>query len=148
MSLEKLTDEELKQYHQMYQKGLHYSKRFHDRKKDLISWKSASHVVRLCLQAQQILEEKTLDLGRNKVTLLEIKAGKWSVDQIEDFFNEKEIYLNKLYEESDLRYSVDKDFIRDLLVKCINMHYADIPYDTSDVMERTIRKIQDLVENL
>lgn len=69
--------------------------------------KQASHLCRLALESEMILTEHDLDLGRHSEQLKSIRRGEWTLNQIELWFKEKELILNKLYTESTLRHSPD-----------------------------------------
>jgi len=84
------------------------------------------HVVRLILEVEQILSEQTLDLERNREVLKAIRRGEWTVDQIRQFFQDKEIQLEKLYHDSPLPYKPDEEEIKTLLLECLEEHYGDL----------------------
>ena len=88
--------------------------------------KFAYHVVRLINEIEQILTEGDLDLERNREQLKEIRRGGWSEDKIIEYFNRKERELETLYTESDLQYKPDEQKIKQLLLKCLEMHYQSI----------------------
>jgi predicted nucleotidyltransferase len=90
------------------------------------SLKFGYHVVRLLNECEQILEDGTLDLERSKEQLKSIRRGEWKIEDIENYFTEKEKYLTKLYEESKLRYSPDEEQIKQLLLNCLEMHYGSL----------------------
>lgn len=88
--------------------------------------KYAYHLVRLMNECEQILTTGDIDLRRDAAQLKSIRAGEWTMDQIIELFDQKNVYLEKLYQESELRYSPDYDSIRDLLITCLERHYGDI----------------------
>lgn len=88
--------------------------------------KFASHTLRLALQAEQILNEHTLDLEKNSEILKSVRRGEWKLEEIQSWFKEKEASLNKLYETSTLRYSPAFNEIKTLLVNCLEMQYGDL----------------------
>ncbi len=90
------------------------------------SVKFAYHVVRFLDEAEQILQEGTLDLLKSKEVLKSIRRGEWKLQQIKDYFTEKEVYLKKLYEESRLPYSPDEGRIKQLLIDCLETHYGSL----------------------
>lgn len=100
------------------------------RKKDMEAYgmdvKFASHCVRLLLEAEQLLQTGEMDLHRDRETLMSIRLGEWSIEKIEEFFNEKEKYLENLYETSTLPYGPPKEKIKNLLIKCLEIHFGDI----------------------
>ena len=84
------------------------------------------HVVRLLLQAEQILLEHKLDIERNAEILKSIRRGEWSEEKLRGWFDEKEKHLEELYTKSDLRHSPDEDAIKDLLMNCLEHHYGSL----------------------
>lgn len=88
--------------------------------------KFAYHVVRLLLQAEQILLEHTLDIERNAGILKAIRRGDWTEEKLRSWFDEKEKHLEELYVKSDLRHSPDEDSIKDLLMTCLEHHYGSL----------------------
>ena len=90
--------------------------------------KFAYHIVRLMLQAEQILTEHTLDLERNRGILKSIRRGEWTKERIISFFEEKEKSLEVIYNDPNntLPYRPDEDKIKNLLVECIEMHYGSL----------------------
>jgi predicted nucleotidyltransferase len=90
------------------------------------SLKYAYHLVRLLNECEQILIESDLDLERNREQLKSIRRGEWTLDQIMQYFQDKEKLLEELYVKSDLQHSPNEDAIKELLLKCIEMHYGNI----------------------
>lgn len=88
--------------------------------------KFAYHVIRLIEECRMILEEHTLDLTRNRKMLRSIRNGEWTIDMIESYFENMMPVLEDCYNKSNLRYSVDEDHIRSLLLECIEMHYGSV----------------------
>jgi len=84
------------------------------------------HVVRLLGQCEQILIEGDLDLKRNNEHLKAIRRGEVSLEDIERWFSEKEKQLEKVYNESTLRYSPDEKQIKQLLLNCLEEHYGSL----------------------
>jgi predicted nucleotidyltransferase len=90
------------------------------------SLKYAYHLVRLLNECEQILIEGDLDLERNREQLKSIRRGEWTLDQIMQYFQDKEKLLEGLYVSSSLPHSPDEDSIKELLLQCIEMHYGDL----------------------
>lgn len=88
--------------------------------------KFAYHVVRLMLQAEQILVEGDIDLQRNAELLKSIRRGEWTQEEIKKYFSEKEATLDKVYAESKVPHSPPEDKIKQLLVDCLESHYGDL----------------------
>jgi len=122
-TLENLTDEELLELDRWVD-GL--TKREHDTVINSYSTKFAYHVVRLVLQAEQILLEHQLDIERNAEILKSIRRGEWSEQKLRSWFDEKEKHLEELYTKSTLRHKPDEEAIKDLLMNCLEQHYGSL----------------------
>lgn len=100
--------------------------------------KKAYHLVRLSLEAEYILRNHTLMLGENAELLREVRAGQWSLYDIEKWFADKEKVLEDLYRTSTLRSHPDQYKIKELLFDCIETHYGKISQkvvrDTSNIL--------------
>ncbi|MCG8313693.1 MAG: nucleotidyltransferase domain-containing protein [Pseudomonadales bacterium] len=88
--------------------------------------KFAYHVVRLLLEVEQLLLEADMDLMRHKEQLKAIRRGDWSIDDVKNFFSDKEKALEKLYLESRLPAAPNKEAIRQLLLDCLEHHYGSL----------------------
>ena len=88
--------------------------------------KFAYHVVRLCLQCEQILSLGDLNLERDREIYKSIRRGEWTLPQIESWFEEKEKSLETLYANSKLPDTPDEEKIRELLLNCLEMHYGSL----------------------
>lgn len=88
--------------------------------------KFAYHVVRLALEAQQILIEHDLDIEANREILKSIRRGEWSEEKLRNWFNEKEKQLEETYTKSTLQHSPDEDAIKTLLMNCLEDHYGSL----------------------
>lgn len=88
--------------------------------------KFAYHVVRLLNEVEQILTEHDLDLERNREQLKSIRRGEWTLEQIIQYFEDKEKQLESLYTESKLQHSPDEHKIKNLLLECLEMHYGSL----------------------
>lgn len=88
--------------------------------------KFAYHVVRLALEAEQILQEGDLDVTRNREVLKSIRRGEWTQEQIRDWFTTKERQLDDLYQRSTLRDKPDEQALKTLLLSCIENHYGSV----------------------
>ncbi len=110
--------------------------------------KYCSHVIRLCLQAEQILSEGDLDLERHSQMLLSLRRGEWTMPQIEEWFVEKEKSLETLYANSSLRHSPDEARIKKLLLEVLEMHYGslDTVVAKNPSMENLINDLQTIMD--
>lgn len=88
--------------------------------------KWAYHVVRLVLQAEQILMEGDLDLMRNREILKAIRRGEWTLAKLESWFAVKEKSLEIAHVNSQIPNVPDEAALRDLLLQCLEMHYGDL----------------------
>jgi uncharacterized protein len=122
-TLENLSDEELLELDRWMNS---LTKRECDMAINSYSTKFAYHVVRLALEAQQILVEHDLDLEANREILKSIRRGEWSEQKLRGWFVEKEKHLEELYTKSSLRHSPDEEAIKDLLMNCLEQHYGSL----------------------
>jgi predicted nucleotidyltransferase len=88
--------------------------------------KFLSHVVRLTLQAEQILINGDLDLRRDREQIKAVKRGDITLDEVKTWFNAKELYLQKLYEDSKLINNPDEPKIKQLLLDCLEHHFGNL----------------------
>lgn len=110
--------------------------------------KSLYHCARLIDQCEQILSTGTLELGRNKEYLKSIRREEISFEEVQSKFKEKESYLTKLYETSDVVPLLpQKAKIKDLLFQCIEMHYGDLTQivPKEDAYRRAFEEISSVV---
>jgi len=128
-----------------YQPG---SKRAANVEKYGLETKFAYHVLRLAMQAEQILLEGDLDLERNREILKAVRRGEKSMEDINEWFSQKEKYLDKLYEESTLRHSPDEGAIKQLLLNCLEEHYGSLSdaIVNPDKAVQALRDIQQIIE--
>ena len=122
-TLENLSNEELLELDSWFQ-GL--SKREKETMVKGVDVKFAYHVVRLALEAQQILVEHDLDVEANREILKSIRRGDWSEEKLRSWFDAKEKHLEELYTKSTLRHSPDEEAIKDLLMQCLEQHYGSL----------------------
>jgi len=88
--------------------------------------KYAYHVVRLLDEIEQILVNKDIDLQRNKEQLKAIRRGEISEKDIKEWANNKEVELEKIYNESKLPWGPDEDNIKTLLLQCLEEHFGNL----------------------
>lgn len=88
--------------------------------------KAASHVVRLLLQAEQVLTRGRINFFHIRDTVREVKLGKWDKSGVYDFYIEYEDKIERLEKSSNLREKPDTPKIRRLLFHCLDMHYGDL----------------------
>ncbi len=111
--------EEFKKYNEW--KKNRNPERYADEVKFLYDTKFAYHVHRLYSTAIEALETGKLNVFReDRDTLMDIRSGKWSFEQLEEFSNQANIKLDKLYDESDkLPYSLDKKYLDNLCQRTV-----------------------------
>jgi len=88
--------------------------------------KFAYHVVRLLNEVEQILTEGNLDLEKNREQLKSIRRGEWKVEDIKEYFSNKEKELENQYLNSKLQYSPNEEAIKSLLLSCLEEHYGSL----------------------
>lgn len=121
--LKHLTNEQLLDYYTLFKNT---NRRAIDTKINGYSTKFVYHVIRLLSECEQILVEGALDLQRNREQLKSIRRGEWTLDQIEQYFVDKEKHLEELYVKSTLQYKPDETKLRTLLLECLEMHYGSL----------------------
>lgn len=103
------------------------SKRGIDVQKYGYSLKHAYHIVRLISQIEQLLREGDMDLRRDKEHYKAIRAGMFTLEEIQQWFSEKEKTLEKLYNESTaIPHKIQEDRIKQLLIDCLEEHYGNL----------------------
>jgi len=145
MELNELNDKELEHYYHLYKNAIDESKRAENVKINSYDTKYAMHVVRLLLEAEQILAECDLDIRRHKEQLKSIRRGEWDVRQIKEWAQNKEKQLEELYAKSSLPSGPDKNKIKTLLIECLEIHYGSLKEtivqpDKSSVLLREIKE--------
>lgn len=88
--------------------------------------KFAYHVVRLLLECEQILQTGEMDLQRDRELYKAIRSGEWSLAQVQGFFDQKQKYLEQLYQDSTLPYNPDENAIKQLLLNCLEHHFGSL----------------------
>ena len=112
--------------------------------------KFASHVVRLLLQAEQLLSTGDIDVRLHSDHLKAIRNGEVKEQEIRDWFSSKEKELEKLYHESKLPWGPDESAIKDLLLKCLEHHYGSLDkcVERLDKYEIATQKIREILDTL
>src|SRR5262249_2333023 len=110
--------------------------------------KFAYHTVRLLNEAEQLLLEGDLDLQRNREMLKSIRRGEWSMEQILAYFEKKRIDLETARTKSCLPPGPNEPAIRDLLLRCLEMHYGALGgcISVPGRAEQLLRQIKELIE--
>jgi len=113
--------------------------------------KYAYHLVRLLLEAEQIMNEGDIDIRLHREHLKAIRRGAVSMGEIESWAANKEVHLERAFENSKLRTEPARDEIKQLLVDCLEHHYGSLsalePARTSMRSEhRALEEIQHICE--
>lgn len=94
--------------------------------------KFAYHIVRNLNEIEQILTEGDLDLQRSREQLKAIRRGEWTLKQIEEYFERKELELETLYNENkaNLPWGPKEEGlqnrVKNLLLQCLEEHYGSL----------------------
>ena len=112
--------------------------------------KFAYHVVRLLNEVEQIMVEHDLDLMKNNEQLKAIRNGEWKIEQIEQYFYDKEKSLEHVYSTSTLRHRPDEDQIKRILLECLEEYYGSLDgaVETVDQYKAMLRQIQQIVSKV
>ena len=106
--------------------------------------KFAYHIVRLALECEQILRTGNLVLNRDKELYKSIRRGEWTVQDLKDWFGQKEKVLEDLHDKATfLPEYPDEEALRKILVECLEMHYGSLKGAVED-MGKNERLITDL----
>jgi len=77
--------------------------------------KAAYPVVRLMTEAQQLLAQGTLQLGRDRATLMSIRSGHWKLGQVVAAFHQLDEQLSELATSTRLPAQANADAVASLL---------------------------------
>ena len=114
-----------------------------------VDWKFMYHACRMLLELEDILETGTMNLRKHSEYLKLIRRGTYTLEYILEWFADKEVYLEKLYNESKLQKTPDNVKIRELLINCLESHYGDlgnVVYKTSNSLENFTVELKELME--
>jgi predicted nucleotidyltransferase len=106
------------------------------------------HLYRLTMQAEDILTTGELDLRKNREVLKTIRRGETSLDEARAWFEAKEKHLDKLYHDSKLSWGPDEEFMKQLLLQCLEHHFGSLDKCVVNVgkAEQTLRDIRNLLD--
>ncbi len=109
--------------------------------------KSAYHVVRLMLEAEQILMEYDLDLERNREHLKHVRSGEYTLEGLKQWFYTKEMELMKVYAESKIPLQPDFKALSRVLYECLEIHFGklDTFVEADPKMAEKLEKIRRIV---
>lgn len=115
--------------------------------------KYAVHLCRLLNEIEQILTEGDLDLQRCQEQHRAIRNGEWTIEEIKNYFNKKQLVLDELHTKSNaIPYKIQEKEIKNLLLKCLEEQYGSL--DNLIKLEENTRErdvlnhIKELVKNI
>lgn len=117
-------------------------------RKDLIEkygydTKFAYHIVRLCLQAEQILEKHDMDFSENSAFIKEVRKGRFTtVEALKEWYEAKEKDLDAWYLNSTLPHSPDRNKLKEILLACLEMKYGSLTKVYQGVEADAFRKLE------
>ena len=112
--------------------------------------KFAYHVVRLIDEVEQILEYGDIDLQRDRERLKSIRKGEWSLEDLQNWFKEKEKSMISLYENSKIPSYPPEEEIKQLLLECLEERYGDLSRAVINQDQATValRQIAEIVRKV
>lgn len=110
--------------------------------------KFAYHIIRLLDEVEQILTTGDLILDQNREQLKSIRRGEWKLEEIEQYFSDKEKRLEQVYIDSKLSWEPDEEKIKLLLLSCLEEHYGNLESAITIVGKEAIilKQIKDIIE--
>ena len=103
------------------------------------------HCLRLADEIEQILMFGDLELGRNNEELKACRRGDLTKEEVKAKISSKESLLNSLYEKTALPDKPRTQEVKDLLLRCIEIHYGNL----SNVIvkpDRTSAVLREIIE--
>jgi predicted nucleotidyltransferase len=110
--------------------------------------KYGSHLVRLALECEQILQEHDLDIERNSEILKAIRRGEWTLDRVKEWFAQKELQLNELYSTSTLRYKPEWQKLTDVLMCCLEEKFGSLSKIISTGADARVMRVFEQIKAL
>lgn len=115
-----------KQYH--YWKKTRNKDRAKNEEKFKYDVKHASHLVRLQRMGKEILSTGQVNVDRTNIDaeeLKEIRRGKWTFEEIEEYSDKMEKELDKEYRKSTLPYFPNEKKIQNLCIDVVDRYFRD-----------------------
>ena len=111
--------------------------------------KFAYHVVRLLNEVEQILVEGDLVLDKNREQLKAIREGMWTLEQVKEYFYEKEKTLEEVYNKSTLPWGPDEGKIKGILMSCLEEFYGSLEgcEASEQSLQRAFSQMAQIVDN-
>ena len=107
--------------------------------------KFAYHVVRLAHEAEQILRTGDLDLEANKEELKAIRAGAWTLEQLNTWFEQRVGMLDRLMLESKLRDTPDWAMLNNVLLVCLEIKFGSLSQAmVTDEGTKALHKLEEI----
>jgi hypothetical protein len=94
-----------------------------------------------------VLVEGDLDLEANREQLKSVRRGDMTLEELRNWFYEKEKDLSTLHANSSLQAVVDFDALTILLKECLEMHFGtleDAHFENAQALDK-LNKIRQLV---
>ncbi len=88
--------------------------------------KSAYNTIRYIYEAEQILKDCDLRLKDNAEFLKSIRRGEVPLEDIRKLFQEKKEDCEKLFLNSKLQSHPNEELIKELLLKCLEIHWGKV----------------------
>lgn len=105
--------------------------------------KFAYHVVRLTLQAQQILETGDMDFSEHSDYLKAVRKGAFTTkEELMEWYRSKEKHLNHLYDTGSLRRKPDTVRIKEILMSCLEQKFGSLDMLYKGAESDTFRKLE------
>lgn len=112
--------------------------------------KFAYHVVRLLNECEQLLRDGDMDLKKNREQLKAIRRGEWTLEQINQYFQDKVLDMESVRAKSPLPPKSDMNAIKDILLKCLQIQYGDLGKAAAVVVQgqadQTIQDIKNVLQ--
>jgi predicted nucleotidyltransferase len=125
------------------------------KRKDLVEkfgydTKFAYHIIRLLGEAEQILLTKNLRLDKNNEELKAIRRGEWTYERLCKEFESRKISVENSFVKSELPDEPDKEKIKNLLVRCLKIHYGNLEevLPSQELPINVLRKINKDIETV
>lgn len=147
MSLKKLTNQQLLEYKNLLEQ-CPQNQRSPIIRRHGVDTKFLYHLVRLSLEAEEILSTGDLHLDQNGPFFRAIREGEWSLDRTEKWFVEKELALEKLYNSSSLPYGPDEERIKRLLLQCLEQYYGKLAVIPPSEERAALEEIEKIINRV
>lgn len=112
--------------------------------------KFAYHVVRLLDECEQLLRDGDMDLKKNREQLKSIRRGEWTLEQINQHFQDKVLSMETVRANSPLPPNSNSNDIKDILLKCLQIQYGDLGKAAAVVIQgqadQTIQDVKNLLQ--